>query len=126
MKNLPANVSRSLLQRMEVRIFFAVLAAGAILFGVYLAWLRIDRWNQGLAFVTSGLYGELQLAARYASTSPESARAYRDAINTQDRDVKKAAESAIALLDNKPFGIPLTPEQRKLRSDCAEIRDNGL
>jgi len=67
--------------------FLGVLAAGLILFALYIGWQRLDRWEQGKNYWIA-----------------------------QFDHNQRAAEQLQLYLDNKPFGLPLTSTERKIRA----------
>nr|ALS89791.1 protein of unknown function (DUF4117) [uncultured bacterium] len=64
-----------------------VLAAGIVLFALYIGWQRLDRWEQGKNYWI-----------------------------TQLRVHQHATEQLRLYLNNKPFGLPLTSTERKIRA----------
>lgn len=109
---------------MDVKVFFAVLAAGAILLLVAVIWLRLDRWNQGLALVSTQLYRDLQLPIA-ADDSPEAKRAVLNIARARGSEIQRSTDAVVKYLDHKPFGLPLNSEQRNLRAECVSIRSEG-
>jgi hypothetical protein len=116
--------SSTVTEQEKVKTFFAVLAAGAVIFTAFLGCQRLDRWEQAKAFWTAQLR---QAQDNMPREIPHdimvnlSADDLTEAINRLDQASRAHTHAAYELrlcLGNKPFGLPLTDEQNRLkRSD---------
>jgi hypothetical protein len=106
-------------------IFFAILAAAAVIFTALWAKSRVDSWEQAwrsceaqMAAIisTEEAYGR---ASRYSSSYGSPEVGLHDAIvglqRIKDAEVQIAQldRTMVAILENKPFGLPLTATERK-------------
>jgi len=94
--------------------FIGALAAGIILFALYLGWQRLDRWEQGKN------YWMAQLSEVHLPSGPVvpglSAAEYEAQIAETTAALREHAEAARQLqlyLVNKPFGLSLTHLERE-------------
>jgi len=103
-----------------VKTFFAVLAAGAIIFAAFLGWQRLDRWEQAKAYWTAQFR---QAQANMPREIPRdimvnlSVDDLTEAINRLDQASRARTHAAYELrlyLENKPFGLPLTDQENRL------------
>ncbi|MEY2608271.1 MAG: hypothetical protein QOH31_6125 [Verrucomicrobiota bacterium] len=97
--------------------FLGVVAAGIVLFALYIGWQRLDRWEQGKN------YWIAQLSQAQINTSPvipglssEDYQRQIDELDGQLRVHQRAGEQLRLYLDNKPFRLPLTSTERKIRA----------
>jgi hypothetical protein len=97
--------------------FLGVLAAGLILFALYIGWQRLDRWEQGKNYWIAQLgHAHINTSPVIPGLSPEDYQRQTDELDGQLRVHQRAAEQLHLYLDNKPFGLPLTSTERKIRA----------
>jgi hypothetical protein len=109
-------------------VFFAILAAAAVIIAALWAKARVDAWEfawrsceaQASSIVAS--HQSLAIASQYsahASSVDEAMARLREASSNLERiqaDQPRIAElehRAISILEQKPFGLPLTSGERK-------------
>lgn len=103
-------------------VFAAILAAAIVIFSGLYAVGRVNQWERELAFCYA--QGEsLQAEARawdsqIAMTSDNQAKiqllATRLDALKKDVRAREIDRKILALLENKPFGLPLTAQERKV------------
>lgn len=123
-------------------VFFAILAAAAVIFAALSINARLVEWEQG----TRACYLQIQSEAEWATKRAEGEKAETELLalrahNSSDVDevrrrallatvdaalslsrVRMAQLKLIQLFEHKPFGLPLTADQRKeLESAKADI-----
>jgi len=87
--------------------FSAVLAAGAIILGAYLAWVRLDRWEQAKQVCYAELNAAIEADNPYSGSDLSSLTA---SISWQVKRLGRLGEAMHALqtvLEHKPFGLPV-------------------
>jgi hypothetical protein len=103
-----------------VKTFFAILAAGAIIFAAFLGWERPDRWEQAKAYWTAQFRQANDSMPRDIASDIMvnlSVDDLTDAINRLDQSSPARTHASYELrlyLENKPFGFPLTDEENRL------------
>jgi hypothetical protein len=96
--------------------FLGVLAAGLILFALYIGWQRLDRWEQGKNYWLAQLsHARINSGPVIPGLSPEDYQRQIDELDGQLKAHRQVTHELRLYLDNKPFGLPLTPEEKKLR-----------
>ena len=97
--------------------FLGALVAGLILFALYIGWQRLDHWEQGKDYWIAQL-GQAHVNTRgvIPGLSPEEYQRQIDELDGQLKGRRRVAHELRLYLDKtKPFGLPLTAEERKLR-----------
>lgn len=126
-------------------VFFAILAAAIVIFVALSAKARLDQWEQAKQACYAQIMSETKVTeARAAKETAETRSLAATAGNSNDvlevgrrglATVQMVAESLariaeakrtlVAILENKPFGLPLTADERKeLDSAKADIQKN--
>ena len=115
-------------------VFFAILAAAAVIFAALWAKSRVDSWEQAWRSCEAQMSAIISSeqaysrASRYsASSSPEvaihEASAALQRIQDDQIQIARLESTMVAILEHKPFGLPLTAVERKeLESAKEDIR----
>jgi hypothetical protein len=97
--------------------FLGVLAAGIVLFALYISWQRLDRWEQGKNYWIEQLdQAQINTSPVSAGLSSEDYQRQIDELDGQLRVHQRASEQLRLYLDNKPLRLPLTSTERKIRA----------
>jgi hypothetical protein len=118
MANDAASMSSTIPDAMKTALFtfLGVLAAGLILFAIYIGWQRLDHWEQGKNYLLAQLdQAHVNTSQVIPGLSPEDYQRQIDELGGQLKARRNVVHELRLYLDNKPFGLPLTAEERKLR-----------
>jgi len=124
MKDLPKSDGDGKFNAQETRDgmkkFFVVLAAGLVLFFLYLGSQRLERWQQSelrLVNHIDGLrHGGSKLSGHYKSI--DSLKRQLDLLQEGKSELGEAYRNLALTLDQKPFHLPLSADEKRLRKLC--------
>jgi hypothetical protein len=117
-------------------VFFAILAAAVVIFGALSVKTRLDDWERSKRMCYSEIQailrrGEETVQMQKDSFSPsdsplavaQRSLIYLRALEADQRRMLDIERTLVTLLENKPFGLPLTTAERKeLESAKADIQ----
>lgn len=112
-------------KKIFLAVFFAVLAAAAVISGGLAAKSRLDKWNQAKKACLDEMYsmsealGDVSGEIKGADTYAELTVALRN-MNKANKRIDDAERLLVSLLENKPFGLPLTKDEKEWLRVCAK------
>jgi hypothetical protein len=116
--------SKPSLIRRTLPIFLGVVAAGALLIGSVAARSRYNSWklalNQASALVAIQMEYKMRTIGRFEGVRHAEIieRIERD-LHEADEKIVEALDTTLRVIDAKPFFIPLTAEEKKIRGQFA-------